>query len=96
MKSRFYSEEEVLPRLVFLKGWVFEKNTIHKEIEFRDFAHAFSFMTHIALIAERIQHHPDWYNSYNTVRISLKTHDAGGITDKDLTLAEEINRYAPN
>jgi 4a-hydroxytetrahydrobiopterin dehydratase len=96
MKSRFYTEEEVLPRLIFLKGWVFEKNAIHKHLEFKNFADAFSFMTRIALIAEGMNHHPDWSNSYHKVSITLKTHDAGGITDKDLKLAEEINRYAPN
>jgi len=94
MKSKFYSEEEVLPRLVFLSGWVFSGNMIHKEIEFKNFRDAFSFMTRVAFEAERMDHHPDWSNNYNRVRISLRTHSAGGVTDKDLQLAEEINRYA--
>lgn len=94
MKSAFYTEEEVLPRLVFLRGWNFSGNAIHREIDFRDFREAFTFMTYVAFTCEKLDHHPDWSNSYQRVRMSLKTHSAGGVTDKDLELAEQINRYA--
>jgi 4a-hydroxytetrahydrobiopterin dehydratase len=93
MKSNFYTEEEVLSRLVFIPGWIFRENALHRQIEFGDFQEAFVFMTFVAFWAEKKDHHPDWSNSYNKVKISLTTHSAGGVTDKDLELAEQINRY---
>lgn len=93
MKSACYTEEEVLPRLVFLEGWKFAGNALHQELEFRNFREAFLFMTFVAFLAEKMDHHPDWSNSYSRVKISLSTHSAGGVTDKDLEMAEQINRY---
>lgn len=69
-------------------------NSQHKleaEFRFRSFPEAFSFMTRVAFEAERMDHHPDWSNSYNRVRIELMTHDAGGITEKDLALARMVS-----
>jgi len=94
MSQSFYSESEVLPRLVFLEGWTFKQDAIHKSFVFKNFVQAFSFMTSVALVAEKMDHHPDWSNSWNTVSISLSTHSRGGVTDKDLELANIINGLA--
>lgn len=74
-----------------LKSWVFEKGTIKRDFKFENFVGAFSFMTAIALQAEKMDHHPDWSNVYNLVRIALNTHSAGGITQLDFDLATEID-----
>ena len=73
-------------------GWTLHEDgtRIAREYRLRDFRTAFSLMQQIATRAEEIQHHPDWSNSYNRLHISLTTHDAGGLTDKDLILAEYI------
>ena len=76
-------------------GWQEEKNTLYKKFEFKDFSEAFSFMTKVALAAEKIDHHPTWKNTYNTVEIWLSTHDAGDIvTDKDRKLSVKIDALA--
>ena len=62
-----------------------------REFKFKNFAQAFGFMTSVALVAEKLNHHPDWSNSYNTVTIRLTSHDAGAVTDKDFELARRIN-----
>jgi 4a-hydroxytetrahydrobiopterin dehydratase len=72
-------------------GWTQEGDTLHRELEFADFSEAFGFMTRVALLAESRNHHPDWSNSWNKVSIDLTTHDAGGLTDNDVALAEAIN-----
>ena len=82
--------------MVEVEGWTNFKNesgadAIKREVEFKDFMEAFSFMTQIALKAEKMNHHPEWFNVYNSVKIVLTTHDAGGLTDKDQKLAEYIN-----
>lgn len=94
MSQSFYNESEVLPRLVFLEGWTFKQDAIHKSFVFKNFVQAFSFITSVALVAEKMDHHPDWSNSWNTVSISLSTHSRGGVTDKDLELANVINGLA--
>ena len=71
--------------------WQFEENAIHTTIEFKDFKDCFSLMTRIAFEAERLEHHPDWSNVYNTLNISLTTHDAGGVTANDFQLAAIID-----
>ncbi len=71
--------------------WKLEGDFIRREFTFGDFVAAFSFMTGVALLAERAGHHPDWKNVYNRVTISLSTHDAGGLTEKDFKLAKEID-----
>jgi 4a-hydroxytetrahydrobiopterin dehydratase len=72
-------------------GWTQDGDTLHRELEFADFSEAFGFMTRVALLAESRNHHPDWSNSWNKVSIDLTTHDAGGLTDNDVGLAEAIN-----
>lgn len=74
-----------------LKKWIFEANTINRDFKFKTFVEAFSFMTAIALEVEKMDHHPDWSNSYNKVRIALSTHSAKGITHKDFDLAHKID-----
>ena len=73
------------------EGWEIENNALRREFRFLDFRAAFSFMTAVALLAERHNHHPDWTNSYNTVKIALTTHSQGRVTTKDCQLAREIN-----
>jgi 4a-hydroxytetrahydrobiopterin dehydratase len=75
-----------------LKDWSFAGNAIKRDFKFKTFVEAFSFMTAIALEAEKIDHHPDWNNVYNTVSIKLNTHDAGGITQLDFDLADKIDK----
>jgi 4a-hydroxytetrahydrobiopterin dehydratase len=70
-----------------------DHKSIHQSYEFKSFAEAFSFMTHVAFLAEKLDHHPDWSNSYNKVEISLSSHDAGGLTAKDLELAKAITEF---
>jgi 4a-hydroxytetrahydrobiopterin dehydratase len=72
--------------------WKEENNTLYKKFQFSDFANAFSFMTRVAIIAEKQDHHPTWKNTWNTVEIWLSTHDAGNIvTEKDHNLASAID-----
>jgi 4a-hydroxytetrahydrobiopterin dehydratase len=73
--------------------WQEQDNKLVRDFQFADFSEAFAFMTRVALIAEKMDHHPWWSNVYNKVRIELTTHDAGNtVTDKDRTLAEKIDR----
>ena len=82
--------------LARLEGWraVEGRDAIQREFRFRDFNAAFGFMSRVALYAERHDHHPEWTNVYNRVAITLSTHDAGGVTDKDVALAHFIDEAA--
>lgn len=72
--------------------WKEENNSLNREFTFTDFSEAFAFMTRVAILAEKLDHHPEWSNVYNKVKIKLSTHDAGDIvTEKDHKLAEAIN-----
>jgi len=71
-----------------------DHKSIHQSFTFKSFAEAFSFMTHVALIADKMDHHPNWSNVYNKVDITLTTHDSGGVTQKDLDLAKAITDFA--
>lgn len=77
--------------LAKLKGWSLLKDTIKKDFEFNDFKAAMAFMARVAFEAEKLNHHPNWSNSYNKVSIKLTTHDAGGLTKKDFDLARKID-----
>ncbi len=73
--------------------WIEQNNRLTKTFKFKDFSEAFAFMTRVALIAEKMDHHPVWTNVYNTVSLELSTHDAGDVvTDKDHKLAEAIDK----
>ncbi|MFI5219674.1 MAG: 4a-hydroxytetrahydrobiopterin dehydratase [Bacteroidia bacterium] len=75
--------------------WTEENNQLKKTFQFKNFIEAFTFMTRVAFIAEKMNHHPDWRNVYNRVEINLNTHDAGGIvTEKDRKLADAIDKLA--
>ena len=82
--------------LAKLSGWneVSGRDAIAKKFVFGDFNAAFGFMTRAALIAEKLDHHPEWFNVYKTVEVTLSTHDAGGLTDLDIQLAEVMNALA--
>ena len=86
------TNEQITAALTSLPGWSLDNSTLHREIKFDDFIHAFRFMTAAALIAEKMNHHPNWSNVYNTVTINLSTHDADGITQLDINLASEMNK----
>jgi len=82
--------------LAKLSGWseVSGRDAIGKKFVFKDFNAAFGFMTRAALIAEKLDHHPEWFNVYKTVEVTLSTHDAGGVTELDVKLAQEMDRVA--
>ncbi|POY37226.1 4a-hydroxytetrahydrobiopterin dehydratase [Flavobacterium alvei] len=87
------SNQEIQAKLSTIDAsWIVKGKFIHREILFKNFMEAFSFMTSVALIAEKAAHHPNWRNVYNKVTIALSTHDADGITDKDFALAKEIDK----
>jgi 4a-hydroxytetrahydrobiopterin dehydratase len=79
-----------------LTGWseVSGRDAITKKFEFKDFNQAFGFMTRAALLAEKMDHHPEWFNVYNKVEVTLSTHDAGGVTELDVKLAEMMDKLA--
>lgn len=72
--------------------WVLLDGKLHKTFVLTDFISAFGFMTGVAMEAEKVNHHPDWFNSYKTVKIDLTTHEAGGISEKDFALARAIEK----
>lgn len=74
--------------------WVKNESKLQKVFKFRDFSEAFVFMTKVAEIAEELDHHPDWFNSWNTVEISVTNHQAGGVTEIDLFLCRKIDETA--
>jgi len=82
--------------LARLAGWseVTGRDAIAKKFTFKDFNQAFGFMTRAALVAEKMDHHPEWFNVYKTVEVTLATHDAGGVTELDVKLAEAMDRLA--
>src|SRR5215217_8829653 len=84
--------------LAKLSGWseVAGRDAITKKFVFRDFNEAFGFMTRAALVAEKMDHHPEWFNVYKTVEVTLATHDAGGVTELDVQLASAMDRMAGN
>jgi 4a-hydroxytetrahydrobiopterin dehydratase len=82
--------------LAKLGGWTSVKgrDAISKKFTFKDFSEAFGFMTRAALVAEKMDHHPEWFNVYKTVEVTLSTHDAGGVTELDVKLAQTMNKLA--
>ena len=77
-----------------LAGWAMVDGKLHKEFRFPDFVRAFGFMATAAIAIEKADHHPEWFNVYNRVRVDLTTHDAGGITQKDVDLATLLDSLA--
>ena len=92
------SPQAVDEALKELDGWAVADDgaAIERTFEFRNFSEAFAFMTRAALAAEKMDHHPDWSNVYKTVEVKLSTHDSGGVTELDVKLARQMNRFAGN
>jgi 4a-hydroxytetrahydrobiopterin dehydratase len=82
--------------LAKLSGWseVKDRDAISRKFVFRDFSEAFGFMARAALVAEKLDHHPEWFNVYKTVEVTLSTHDAGGLTELDVKLAQAMDALA--
>ena len=93
-RRRLLSDDEVTAGLARAEGWVVAGDRIVRDFRFPDFVQAFAFMTGVALLAEGLDHHPEWSNVYGSVSIELTNHDAGGLTELDLHMAEQINRLA--
>ena len=88
------TDAQITAGLVPLPGWKVQNAKLHREYKFPDFAHAFGFMATAAPLIEKMNHHPEWANVYNRVTVDLNTHDAGGITQKDLDLAALLEGIA--
>ncbi len=92
MKTNFVTERKFSPSEKEEIGWKEKNNKLYRKFEFKDFSEAFAFMTRVAIEAEKMNHHPEWKNVYNTVEMWLSTHDAGDIvTEKDKKLAAKID-----
>jgi 4a-hydroxytetrahydrobiopterin dehydratase len=85
------SDTDIQTQLASLSGWELKDGKLHKTYKFKNFVEAFGFMTMGALEAEKINHHPEWFNVYNRVVVDLTTHDAGGISDLDVALAKKFD-----
>ena len=94
--SQKLSGEARKTALARLKGWseVAGRDAISKKFVFADFNEAFGFMARCALVAEKLDHHPEWFNVYKTVEVTLSTHDAGGLTELDVKLADTMDKLA--
>lgn len=90
------SEQQRAEELKGLEGWekVEGRDAIKRTFKFKNFNQAFAFMTRVALKAEKMDHHPEWFNVYNKIEVTLSTHDAGGLTMRDIKLAKFMNRVA--
>ncbi|MBD1823919.1 4a-hydroxytetrahydrobiopterin dehydratase [Cyanobacteria bacterium FACHB-DQ100] len=86
------SRQELETELKQLEGWTIQNGKLHREFKFPSFVEAFGFMSSLALVSEALGHHPEWFNVYNRVTIDLTTHDAGGITSKDMEWARRANQ----
>ena len=87
------SKDTIRARMGMLEGWAIDRggDAITKHWQFADFVEAFGFMARVAMLAEKADHHPEWSNVYNRVTITLTTHDAGGLSERDMTLAAQID-----
>lgn len=90
------SEDARTEAVASLDGWsnVEDRDAIQKTFEFKNFNQAFGFMSRVAMMAEKLDHHPEWFNVYKTVEVTLSTHDAGGVTDLDIKLATFLDKAA--
>ena len=89
------TDAEIEEGLSELEGWEVQGGKLHRHFEFGSFVEAFGFMASAALVAEKMDHHPEWSNVYNQVDVELSTHDAGGITELDFELARAMNGLLP-
>ena len=88
------TEERLEASLAELEGWTLKNEKLHRDFFFKDFVEAWGFMTKVAIHAEKLDHHPEWFNVYGTVRVDLTTHDAKGVTELDIKLAQIMNSLA--
>jgi 4a-hydroxytetrahydrobiopterin dehydratase len=94
MSAPVLSANELDTAIAQLDGWSVQNGKLHRQFQFSSFVEAFGFMSSVALVAESMGHHPEWFNVYNRVTIDLTTHDSGGITQKDVDLAKRANQFA--
>lgn len=92
MRAQKLSEEEIRSRVEGLKGWTIANGKLRREFQCKDFVAAFGNMTRVALVAEAMNHHPEWFNVWNKVTIDLSTHSLGGISNLDFELAAKIDQ----
>jgi 4a-hydroxytetrahydrobiopterin dehydratase len=88
------TDKEIESELTSLPGWTLVAGKLHRDYKFADFVAAFGFMTSAALVAQAMDHHPEWFNVWSTVRVDLATHDAGGVTRLDIDLARAMEKLA--
>ena len=93
MKAKKIPANSIDAKIKELSGWKFKKDGIEKDFVFKDFSEAFAFLTKIALLSEKLNHHAEWSGVYNKVKLRLSTHDAGGLTQKDVDMAGEIEKF---
>ena len=86
------STEKIESALEDLPGWHYHEDRIERNFEFADFSEAFAFLSRVALLSEKLNHHPNWSGVYNEVALALTTHDAGGVTERDLKFAREVDK----
>lgn len=93
MQRNRLNDDELKQALASLEGWqkISDREAISKSFKFKNFSEAFGFMTRVALYAEKIDHHPEWFNVYNRVDVTLATHSENGITELDIKLAQKMN-----
>ena len=94
-ERRLLNADEIQQGLRTLDGWELREGRLHKEYKFGNFVQAFGFMTAAALSAEKMDHHPEWFNVYDRVVVDLNTHDAGGISPFDFELAKQFDALVP-
>ncbi len=92
--ARRLTDDERAGLATTIPGWkpVSGRDAVHRAFKFKNFSEAWGFMTRVALLAEKLDHHPDWSNVWNTVRIELSTHDVGGLSSNDIRLAQAIDK----
>ena len=88
------SDEQIRKELSDIPGWNVMNGKLHKDFVFKDFIDAFGFMSRAAIHIEKMNHHPEWFNVYNKIKVDLVTHEAGGITQNDINLAKILNSLA--
>ena len=92
MYAEKLSADAVAQKLASVADWELRNNRIYREFKFANFIEAFGFMTQVAMLAESMDHHPEWSNVYNRVKICLTTHDVDGLSERDFVLAENIDK----
>ncbi len=90
-RTRILNDDEIAAALADLPGWERNGDRLHRTLKFGSFTEAFGFMASVALIAERLFHHPEWSNVYSTVEIAVTNHDAGGLTELDVEFCRRVN-----